>query len=91
MNEKLEKEKREEILGRAIHNEVATGNWRVESQTSYNATLVKGKHTSHLLHAALSLVTCGAWILVWAIVAYCNRRQVLMMTVDEYGNINKSK
>lgn len=89
--EKMTKDEREAILSRFVHDVVASEAWRIESQISTSATLVKGKQTSHLLHFILSCLTFGFWILAWLFCVYRNRRQVLLISVDEYGQILRTK
>ncbi|MGH3475410.1 MAG: hypothetical protein ACRDQD_01080 [Nocardioidaceae bacterium] len=81
---------RAEQLATAVHNHIAQG-WRVESQTPTSATLVKGGNTSHGVHLFATLITAGMWAPVWVWRWYANRRQVLGLTVDEYGNVNPAK
>jgi len=88
--ERITREQRETILGRAVHNAVAEGSWRVESQIATSATMVKGVRTKHLLHLVLTLMSGLLWAPIWAIVTYLNRRQVMTISVDEFGNVNKS-
>lgn len=79
---------------RALANAVATesaNGWRVESQTDIQAILVKGKNVNHVLHAILTFVTAGMWGLVWLFLYLLNRRQTLILAVDEYGNITRSQ
>ena len=48
------------MLVQTVANTLAQpGHWRVESQTDYNAILVKGKPVNHVLHLILSIVTFG--------------------------------
>ena len=62
--------------------------WRVESQTDFQANLVKGHRTNHILHLILSIVTFGLWLIVWLIVALTNKENRRVVTVDEYGRIS---
>lgn len=78
-------------LSTAVANECAVGGWRVQSQSDYNAILVKGKKVSHLLHLLLFLFTAGLWIFVWPILAIKNREKRLMISVDAYGNIIRNQ
>ncbi len=78
-------------LANAVAGECARGGWRVESQTEVNAILAKGKRTSHGLHIFLSIITAGAWLLVWGPLWYFNREQRLILNVDEYGNITRAE
>lgn len=38
---------------------------RIESQSDFQAVVVKGSKPNHLLHLILTLVTLGAWAFVW--------------------------
>lgn len=80
-------DERKAVLARAVSNEVRNG-WRIESQTDYDAYLVKGQRTSHGLHIFLSFITAGIWLLVWAAMLFVNRDQRLHVHVDEWGNTN---
>lgn len=65
-------EERKALLARAVANEVRNG-WNVQSQTDFQAIMVKGDRTSHGLHIFLSIVTLGLWLIVWGIMLYVNR------------------
>ncbi|MGW1532136.1 DUF4234 domain-containing protein [Streptomyces aureus] len=73
-------------LANAITSEVAAG-FRVESQTDAQAVLVKGTGVNHMLQLVLSLVTCGAWAIVWAIMYFVAKPKRLILTLDEFGNV----
>lgn len=72
-------------LTHAATYEVATNGWRIESQNDQQAILVKGKSTNHILHLALTILSCLLWAPVWPIMAYLNRRQVIVLSVDPTG------
>ncbi|WP_447643150.1 hypothetical protein [Nocardioides zeae] len=80
-------EQRRRNLAQAIQTEVATGGWRVESQTDESAVLAKGGATNHVLHLLLSIFTCGLWAIVWVVMVVMNQRKVLVLRVDEFGNV----
>lgn len=80
-------DERKEALARAIHTQVAQGA-RVESQSDYNAILVKGHRPNHVLHLILSLVTFGLWLLVWLGVVVFGGEKRMAVEVDEWGNVN---
>ena len=40
---------------------------RVESQTEFQAVMVKGRRTNHLLHLLLSVISLGFWVPVWVL------------------------
>lgn len=64
------------------------GGARVESQSDFQAVLVRGKPVNHTLHLILSLVTCGVWALVWATLGVAGGEKRYVVQVDEYGNTN---
>ena len=73
-------------LANAVANEVASG-WRVESQTSVQAILVKGKEINHILQIILSVITLGFWLLVYVPLWAINRRRTKIVRVDDFGNV----
>lgn len=82
-------DERRQILAQAVANALAQpGRWRVESQSDYNAVVIKGKRTNHVLHLILSLVTFGFWLPVWLILAIMNQEQKHLLTVDAHGNVS---
>ena len=62
-------EKRREALAMVIHKKILNEGYRVESESEFQAVLVTGKKTNHLLHLILSIVTLGLWLIVWAVIA----------------------
>ena len=90
MSELATPEQRKRAMAQAIQTDVVAG-WRVESQTDESAVLVKGGVTNHTLHLILTLISCGAWGLVWLIMVLVNRRQTVMLRVDDYGNILRTQ
>lgn len=62
--------------------------WRVESQTDYQAVVVKVKRPNHILHLVLSILTLGLWLLVWLIIALRKKERARMvLTVDEMAQV----
>ena len=43
--------------------------YRVESRSDRQAVVVKGRRPNHLLHLILTLITLGAWAIVWICIA----------------------
>lgn len=84
-------DRRKAALAQAISQDVASSGWRVESQSDYQAILVKGKQTAHVLHLILTVVTGGLWAVVWIIRGIVNRRQTLILTVDDYGQVRREQ
>jgi hypothetical protein len=78
-------EERKELLARTISGQIANGS-RVESQSDFQAVVVKGKPVNHVLHLILTLVTFLLWSPVWIAMAIFGGEKRAMVTVDEYGN-----
>jgi uncharacterized membrane protein YjdF len=68
--------------------------WRVETLTPTAAVLVGGVAASrrfHLVNAALTLMTCGFWLPVWAVATLVRRRRARerrLITVDDAGRLS---
>lgn len=83
-------EERKELLARTVAGQVAAGA-RVESQSDFQAVIVKGKSVNHVLHLILTLVTFFTWGIVWIALAIFGGEKRSMVTVDEYGNASVQK
>lgn len=59
---------------------------RVESQSDYQAVLVRGHRPNHVLHLILSVVTFGLWVPVWLGVTVFGGEKRELLSVDEFGN-----
>jgi hypothetical protein len=75
------------MLARAVANEVRQG-YRIESQTDYQAILVKGNRPNHLLHLILTIFTAGLWGFVWIGVAIFGGEKREVVDIDPYGHTN---
>lgn len=84
----LDPENRKAILAREVAAEIRKG-WRVESQTEFQAVLVKGHRPNHLLHLLLSVFTIGLWLIGWLLVAVFAGEKRQVLEVDVYGNAIK--
>lgn len=84
----LTSDQRKQALAQMVAQEVAHGK-RVESHTDYQAVLVTGKPVNHILHLILTLLTCGAWGLVWLILAFAAGEKRTVVAVDDWGNIQR--
>lgn len=82
----LSLEDRQAILQQQVVAHAAKG-WSVLSQTQTQASLTKGKDTSHLLHLVLSVVTLGLWIPVWIVVTIAAGKKTRLVTVNEQGSV----
>jgi hypothetical protein len=60
----------------------------VESQMGFQVILVKGnKPVNHVLHLLITLLTCGAWGVVWIGLSLTAGQSRQLLTVDEWGNV----
>jgi hypothetical protein len=90
---RLSSEDREDILDEEVARQLAPGfmlpHVRVESRTAHQAVLVYGHNPNHVVHALLSIVTLGAWLLVWLVVAANQREERMTLQVDRYGIVTR--
>lgn len=70
---------------------VASRGYRMESRSEFQATVVRGKPTSHILHLLLALVTLGLWLIVWALVALGPGEERFVLVVDERGHVTGTR
>jgi len=77
-------DERRELLGRAVATQVAQG-FRVESQSDYQAVLVRGHRLNHVLHLVLAIVTFLLWGIVWIALVIFGGEKRVMIVVDEFG------
>lgn len=85
----ITQEERTAVLERYVAGAGQLG-WRVQSMSATQAQLLKGKPTNHVLHLILSLVTLGAWLVVWAAVTILAGQKQRLVTVDQFGQVRTS-
>ena len=78
-------DERKEALARIVTAQVAHGA-RVESQSDYQAVLVRGHRLNNTLHLILTIVTFGLWGFVWLALALIGGEKREVASVDEWGN-----
>ena len=83
-------DERKEALAISVTNSIAMGR-RVESQSDYQAVLVKGKPVNHVLHLILTLVTAGFWSPIWIALVIFGGEKREVARVDEWGNASIQK
>lgn len=81
-------DERKAILANAVAGQVR-GGWSVQSQTDFQAVLVKGHRPNHLLHLILTILTLGLWLIVWVAVTLAGGEKHRVVSVDAYGNVNR--
>ena len=82
--ERLSPDERKAALAEGIAFSVGSG-YRVESQSDYSAVLVKGHRPNHILHLILTILTLGAWAIVWIAIAIFGGEKRRTLSIDEYG------
>lgn len=83
-------EERKELLARQIQSAAATGA-RVETQSDFQAIVVRGKPVNHVLHGLITLFTIGIWAIGWLIIGLTGGEKREMLVVDDWGNPNIQK
>jgi hypothetical protein len=83
-------EQRKAMLDSALNLYGAKG-FRIENRSDYQATVSKGKETRHVLHIVLTVITLGAWLLVWIPLWLITGIRRRMVTIDDYGNTVEQK
>ncbi|MBS1891843.1 MAG: hypothetical protein JST59_11155 [Actinobacteria bacterium] len=75
-----------------IRSAVGSQGYRVESQTDFQAVLVKGKRPDHVLHLILTIVTFGSWgFFVWLPLCIFKHVHRLVLTVDLAGDVSRDR
>jgi hypothetical protein len=77
-------EQRSVALDRAVSIAALSGG-RMVTRGQTEAVMEFGQKPNHVLHAILSIFTCGLWLFVWLVLAAGNRVTRETLTVDEYG------
>ncbi len=77
---------RRTALDARVARELSDGG-TLESQSGFTAVVVKGRRVNHVLHAILSLLTAGIWLIVWLLLVLTNKRQRVVLLVNEDGGI----
>jgi hypothetical protein len=83
-------DERKALLAQQIQSASARG-LRVESQSDFQAVMVEGQPVNHVLHAIVTLFSCGLWGIVWIILAITGGEKREMVVVDEFGNVQLQK
>jgi hypothetical protein len=77
-------------LNREVEAWVRDG-YRVETQGDTQAVMLKGHRPNHILHLILTLVTLGAWAIVWILVAIFGGERRRLIVVDDEGTTHVSR
>ncbi len=83
-------DERKALLAQQIQGAAARG-LRIETQSEFQAVLVEGQPVNHVLHAIITIFSCGLWGIVWIILAVTGGEKREMIVVDEFGNVQLQK
>jgi hypothetical protein len=87
---KRSSDERKALLAQQLQSASARG-LRIESQSDFQAVMVEGQPVNHVLHAIITIVSCGLWGIVWIILAITGGEKREMVVVDEFGNVQLQK
>jgi hypothetical protein len=85
----LTEQQRSEILDAELFGWVR-GGARVQARTATQAVVTTGKPVNHILHLLVSVLCCGAWLPVWALVTAFGGIFSRTLTIDENGEVHDS-
>lgn len=78
---------RKEILSDRVSAAIRKG-YRVESQSEYQAVMLKGKRPNHILHLILTIFTGGLWgVFVWLPLSIFKHEHRMVLFVDQDGHV----
>ena len=83
-------DERKALLAQQLQSASARG-LRIESQSEFQAVMVEGQRVNHVLHAIITIFSCGLWGIVWIILAVTGGEKREMVVVDEFGNVQLQK
>jgi len=80
-------QERKALLAQTLQGQIVSGG-RVESQSDFQAVLVRGQRVNHVLHFLIGLLTLGIWWVVWLIMAVAGGEKRSLVSVDEFGHVS---
>lgn len=81
-------DQRNQILSQEVSKYALSG-WGVASTTSTQAVLQRKKRIGWFWNIILALITGGLWLIVVLIRVVNRKIETLVITVDEYGRVNR--
>lgn len=72
-------------------NMLMANGWRAETRTDFSAVMVRGAPVNHILHLIATICTVGIWGIIWLLIAIIGGEKKILIQVDEYGTLSRSK
>ncbi len=89
-SESITPQERLERLSQIVSTRTLQG-WTVVDRNEREAYAVldlAAKPVNHVLHAIITIFTCGVWAIVWIVLALTYRKQKrVRISIDAYGNL----
>jgi len=83
-------EERNDRFARAVSTRTLQG-WNIVDRNDVDlmaVLMLPGKPVNHVLHALITIFTCGLWAIVWIIMAMIQKReQRIRISIDSSGNL----
>lgn len=76
-----------EVIMQQVVRDLAFRGYRIVAVDGARAIVISGTPVNHVLHAILSIFTCGLWLLIWALLAALGGETRRHIYIDEYGNV----
>lgn len=87
--ERISETRRKDLLAERVM--FWTGrDWKVESQSDFQATIVLDNRPNHVLHLILSIITLGAWLIVWLFITLFTGEKRKTITIAPNGRAIES-
>lgn len=83
---RLSEEQRRSYMRKAVDQEVLAGATVVQ-QDGFTAVLQHRRPVDHALHLLLTVLTVGAWGLVWLIMAIARKDERVRLAIDVHGHV----
>jgi hypothetical protein len=83
----LDRDHRDRGLALAVENQVSQNRAHVLYEGPHGVVLGYRTHVSHLLHALLTLLTAGLWLVVWIGIIAGSGEQRILLEIDRWGHV----
>jgi hypothetical protein len=83
----IDVERGRRALARAVQDQVASNGASVVHDGPSGVILGYQRHVSHVFHAVLTVLTLGAWGVVWLALARRRHQDLVRFDIDPWGNV----